>query len=382
MRKYSLRGILFVVAALAAIVAVFGLIGAQYGAPVALCAYLIVDSSLRIRMLGSLRLGAMASLLDMVKLSGNDSLVGMIEEGLQAAPEMEVFPMRDPIRGTTYTSGVRTGVPRVSFRKANAGTVPVKSTFKQAKFECYILDALIAVDKRVAQAHEDGAAAYQAIEAAGAAQGAMRGLGGQIFYGLANTKADGAADGFPGLKAFLPKDQTTSVGDPLTVNATGTTANTASSVYAVKFGLRDAILVPGNGVSLQLSAWREQMITDPNDATKLLEAYVASLGGWIGLQLGNENCARRIINLTAETGKGLTDGLLADLFSTFPANYRPDAIFASRRSINQLQKARTVTLQGQGRNRPDQEVVAPRPTSYEGVPIVETDSILNTDAIE
>lgn len=320
---------------------------------------------------------AMPTLLDVAKLTGNDATVGLIEENQSKAPEMMVIPMRNPIRGTSYKTGIRTGLPTVGFRAAGAGVTPSKSSFKQALVECFILDSQIIADKAVADAHEGGAAEYQAIEASGVMEAALRSIGRQVFYGISFDAA-----GFPGLKAFLPFGTSTAYGDALTINAAGTTASTASSVYAVKFGMRDVTLVPGNGLVMTLGDWRIQTIADPASATKQLTAYVNALGGWIGLQIGNENCARRICNLTADSGKGMTDSLLADMFGTFPTGMRPDAIFASRRSVTQLQKSRTVTLQGQGRTRPDQEVTAPRPTSYEGVPIVETDSILNTDAIE
>jgi hypothetical protein len=322
------------------------------------------------------------NLLDIAKLNGNDASVGLIEENLRFTPEMEVFPMRPPIRGTTYTTGVRTGLPTVGFRAANTGVTPSKSTFKKQLVECFIIDAQIKADKAVADAFEDGAPAWQAIEASGVAKAALRKVGTQIFYGNV-AGAGGDVLGFPGLKAFLPKGGVTANGDALTIDATGAAALTASSVYAVVFGMKDAILVPGNGTTpLELGEWRTQAVADEADATKQFTAYVNGLTGWIGLQLGNENCARRILNLTAETGKGLTDALLGALLETFPAGVVPDAIFMSRRSRRQLQLTRTVTLFGSGSVRVNQPALAVMPTEYEGVPIIATDSILNTDAIE
>jgi hypothetical protein len=47
-----------------------------------------------------------------------------------------------------------------------------------------------------------------------------------------------------------------------------------------------------------------------------------------------------------------------------------------------LQISRTVTLQGSGSTRPNQPLVAPVPTEYDGIPIYATDAIGDTDAIE
>lgn len=312
-------------------------------------------------------------MLDVAKLNGNDSVVGLLEENIKYSPEVALFPFRT-IRGTSYKTGLRTGLPTTGFRAANEGQTPSKSTFRQALIEAYIFGGQIEVDKAVADAHEDGAAAMQAIEASGVMQSAVRKIGSQVWYGVSSD-----SKGFPGLKAATPISTLTASGDSLTVDATGSTADTASSVYAVKFGPQDITLIGGNNRAWQLDDFTAQQITAANDGK--LTAYVAGLTGWIGLQAVHENCVRRIYNLTAQSGKGLTDALLAQLLATFPVGYVPDAIFMSRRSRSQLQAARTVTLQGSGTNRPNQPAIAPIPTEYDGIPIHATDSILNTDAI-
>jgi hypothetical protein len=138
--------------------------------------------------------------------------------------------------------------------------------------------------------------------------------------------------------------------------------------------------IAGNNSAFELGEFTEQLVAGPVSGTQFM-AYVAALTSWIGLQIGHENAARRIYNLTADSGKGLTDALLATAMATFPVGHRPTHIFMSRRSQAQLQASRTVVLNGNGNVRPNQENVAPLPTTYDGIPIVATDSILNTDAI-
>lgn len=315
---------------------------------------------------------ATATLLDIAKLNGNDKLVGLIEENLTSAPELTRFPMRT-IKGTTYTTSVRTSFPSVGFRGANAGHTAGKSTWDKRQVQCFIFGGVIQVDKAVANAHEDGAAAFEMMEANGVTKNAMIKLGSQIWYGVTSD-----ASGFPGIKSLLAK------GGAMVVDATGSAALTASSVYAVKFGIQDVTLVAGQNGTMMLSDFMDQQVADPNDATKIIPSRVADLTAWTGLQVGNSNCVGRICNLTAENGKGLTDALLADLMSKFPVGYVPDAIFMSRRSRKQLQAARTVVLNGGASGKPNggAATVAPTPTEYEGVPIIATDSILDTDAIE
>ena len=314
--------------------------------------------------------GAVLTMLDIAKLNNNDKVVGLIEENLKYSPEVSLFPFRT-IRGTSYRTGLRTALPTTSFRAANEGQTPSKSTFRQTLVEAFIFGGQVEIDKAVADAHEDGPAALQAIEASGVMQSAMRSIGSQIWYGVTQD-----AKGFPGLKAATVAASSTKAGDPITVDATGSSAGTASSVYAVCFGPQNVQLIGGNNRAWALDEFTVQQIVAANSGK--LTAYVAGLNAWLGLQVVNENAVRRIYNLTADSGKGLTDALLATLMGTFPVGYRPDAIFMSRRSRTQLQVARSATSNTSGSaGRP----MAPTPTDYEGVPIIATDSILNTDTI-
>lgn len=318
---------------------------------------------------------ASLTMLDIAKRTGNDPAIGgLIEENLKYSPEVKVFPFR-PIKGTSYKAGVRTGLPTTGFRAANEGQTPSKSTLKQVLFEAFIFGGIVEVDKAVADADPDGAESVQTMESSGMMMSSLRNLGTQIWYG---QTADGK--GFPGLKSVTPFGALTSTGDALTTNAAGTTATTASSVYFVKFGKQDVTLIGGNDKSFELDDFQVQQIVAAN-GLKLM-AYVAGLQSWVGLQTGSENSVRRIANITADSGKTLTDVLMNTAIATFPVGWIPDAIFMSRRSCTQLQNSRTVVLQGQGTNRPDQPNTAPRPTSFNGIPIYESDSILNTDAIE
>ena len=314
------------------------------------------------------------NLLDVAKLTGNDAVVGLIEENIKSAPEAGLFPFRT-IRGTSYKTGVRTGLPTVGFRNANEGQTPSKSTFAQKVIEAFIFGGQIEIDKAVADADEGGAERLKAIEASGVMEASLRAIGSQVWYGVTTD-----AKGFPGLKAATTFGGTTINGDALVIDATGSTASTASSVYAVKFGDKNVSLIGGNDSAFTLGEWMVQQITNPDG--KKLTAHVSGLTAWIGMQVAHENCVRRIANLTAQSGKTLTDTLLAALIATFPVGYRPDAIFMSRRSQSQLQASRTVALYGTGSTRPNQPNVAPTPTEYDGIPLVPTDSIGNTDAIE
>lgn len=300
---------------------------------------------------------ARPTLLDVAKSQGDDGLAGLIEEVLPAVPELVLAPTK-PIKGIQYKTNVRIGLASGGFRNANQGVATTKSVFENRLFNCFIANSIWQCDKAVADAHEEGAAAYISAEAAGVLQGQLIHIGKQFYYGVGNDDK-----GFPGLQALYDATKT--------VDAAGTTANTGSSVWAVKWGPMGVQLLLGNNSQLQLSDVKEVVTADANSLP--LTVYHQELLAWIGLQLGSIHGAGRIKNLTADATKGLTDARLGALFTMFPVGYKPDVFLMSRRSQEQLRASRTAT------NPTGAE--APYPTDWNGVRIEVTDSILDTEAI-
>lgn len=305
---------------------------------------------------------AMPTLLDIAKSTGSDGIAGLIEEVQTAAPEIQLGPART-IKGNTYKATVRTSLPTGGFRAANAGSTPVISGFEQRMFECFIADSMWRCDKAVADIHEDGPEAYIAAEAAAILRGQMINLGSQFYYGVASDPNRG----FPGLIAQY--DATNMV-----VDAGGTTAATGSSVWLLKWGEDGAQWLYGNKANpLQLSDLRVETGADPNDSTKILTYYTQNLLAWVGFKLGSLYSAVRIKKLTADSGKGLTDNLIASALALFPVGFTPDVMLMSRRSLFQLRASRTAT------NPTGQP--APIPAEAFNIPIAVTDSIVNTEAL-
>ena len=312
------------------------------------------------------------TLLDVAKNNGSDGVDGLIEESISATPEMSVFPVRS-IVGTGFKTLVRTGLPSVDFIAASQGIPGSKSTFDNKHFDCTVLGGRIEVWKTILDSPENGPAEdIKATEASGVMEAALRKIGKQIFYG--NT-ALGASAGFPGLVSFVDSGKI--------LNATGSTADTGSSVYFVKFGNRDVSLVMGRNATMELSEFRVESLTDA-DGNKG-PGEVADLASWIGLQSASKHSIIRIKNLTAQTGKGLTDALLSQAKRLAEAGVTFDTIFMSRRSLGQLQDARSalVALQSNGKNGTlgGGSVYVPTPTDFEGIPLIATDSIVDIEPI-
>ncbi len=310
------------------------------------------------------------TLLDIVKANGNDAVVGLVDETIKAHPELTAVPART-IKGLNFRTRVRVALGRVtgSFRDANEGLDPIKATYENRLVETYILNPRFEVDKAVADRYEDGPQVYIAQESQGIMEGEMQGLASQFYYGAGNH-----AKGHPGL--INMHDATNMV-----VDATGTTAATGSSVWLVKFGPQDVQWVWGANGVFAMSSVREETLLDANN--KKFDGYVSSLTAYPGLQANSIQSVVRIKKLTADSGKGLTDALLAKAMSLFPVGRKPDAIFMSRRSLFQLQVSRTAVLNvGPGTAKANVQNVASVPTDFEGVPILPTDAIKDTESLD
>lgn len=304
---------------------------------------------------------AMPTLLEVIALNGTDDAVGLIEEASKSVPEVALGAART-IKGLNYKARVRTAVPTVGFRQANQGTAVVKSTYESRLFECFLMNPPFEVDKAVADVYEDGAAAYLAMEALGMTEGAFQALGTAFFYGTHATF--GKTDSFPGM--LQTYDSTNMV-----VDAGGTTDDTASSVWGVSWGIQDVKWLLGQGGEVGLSDVTEVRLVD--DSSNPYTGYHQELYLRPGLQVGSVYSVGRIKKLTADSGKGLTDAKIFELLSKYPAGKLPDVLYASARSIYQLQASRTAT---NATGAP-----APIPTSIEGIPIVPTESILDTEKL-
>ena len=310
---------------------------------------------------------AQANLLDIAKLNGSDTIVGLIEETLTYAPEVQIMPART-IRGTSYKIASRVSYPGVGFRAANEGSTPTKSEFENQLIECYILSGAVQADVAVARAYEDGEQAWKDIESIGVMRQAMIELGSQVIYGTSHQ-----AKGFPGLQAIH-----TAFNAGLVVDAGGTAAGTGSSVYGINTDTQGVQLVFGAGTTFELGEWRIENV----GTSSVYPAHVANLTAWVGMQVGSKYSVGRLKDATEDSGLGVTDAKLAALLSKYPVGYRPNYWLMNRRSAYQLQVSRSAsTVQNGVKTSSGSEIFAPLPTESNGISIVITDSIRNDEAL-
>ena len=232
---------------------------------------------------------------------------------------------------TTHKYLKQTGAPVVGFRSVNDGRENSKSADTLMSVDLKILDASFDVDKALADAYKDGPDAFVAREAMRSLKQSYFMYEKQIFNGTVEVQllASRASRNSPGnWRSHRHQCHRSSVG-------------AGSSVYAIRTGgdPNDVVAIAGKSGDIQIGD--TTVIQKAGATTGTYPALYTPITGWVGLQIGGAYSVGRICNLTAQAGKTLTDALIAQLIATFPAGKGPTHLAMNRRSLFQLQAART-----------------------------------------
>ena len=284
----------------------------------------------------------------------------------QATPFLNLLPVERSSNGETHKYAKETGAPVVGFRAPNVGRDEDSSVDTVVTVTLKMLDWSFSVDKGVADIwRKGGGAALLAREGMRHLKAALVAFEKQVIYGATSLADTG---GFTGMVQATSVD---ALADALTIDATGTTADTASSCWAVRVGPNDLTAVVNGEGEITVGEPTIQRLN--SSGTLWYPAYYVPGCTWLGMQVGSIYSMGRIVNLTEDSGKGLTDALLGSLLAEFPVGRTPTHFVMNRRSLKQLRASRTAT------NPSGQP--APFPVEAFGIPIVVTDSIVSTEAL-
>ena len=285
---------------------------------------------------------------------------------VQAVPFLNLLPMETSSNGETHKYSKETGAPVVGFRAPNVGRDLDSSIDTIVTVTLKILDFSWDVDKAVADIwRKGGREALIAREGLRHLKAAMVAFEKQLFYG---TTALGDSSGFTGMVQATTVDAKT---DTMCYDAAGTTADTATSVWAVRIGPNDLLGVVNGDGAIQLGD--TSVIQKTSSGSLVYPAYYTPGCTWLGLQVGSIYSMGRIVNITEDSTHKLTDDMIAQLLAKFPIGKEPTHLIMNRRSRRQLQESRTATN--------STGAPAPFPTEAFGVPIVTVESIVNTEAL-
>jgi hypothetical protein len=221
------------------------------------------------------------------------------------------------------------------------------------------------IDRAVAANAGANKASLLANEALAAVKAFKRALGSELIYSAASD------NGFPGLVDKVGA----------TYKAGGTTVGGQTSAWIVYVGTNGARLVLGDNGRFDNPAWNEQ--GQGFDGTNFFPAFTSYIEAYPALKIGHAKSIVRIANIDSsvdEDGKPvgrLTDAKIIEALALMPAELRANpadvVILMNSRARFQLQASRTaVNPTG---------VPAPIPTDVNGYRIVETSSIVDTEAV-
>lgn len=307
------------------------------------------------------------TLAGLVQLNDLNNADINVSDLLQDAPLVASLEAVAASNGTNHKYLKETVAEGVAFRDVNSGVTNANSQDEQITAALKILDAGFSVDKAIADGYKDGAEAYLEKRVMRKLAAAIASAEGQLIYGTGND-----SDGFTGL---IENSALDALADGMVYGGGGTTADEQTSVYLIRTGEDDTAVVAGNDGLIEASEpYLVEKVEDPGTTNAVYDAYRVAVLGWLGLQYGSAFSVARVANLHAsDSGATCTDAKIYEALSLFPANRQPNLIAMNRQSLKQLRASRTAT---NATGAP-----APRPTEVEGIPIVVTDSIVNTEAV-
>jgi hypothetical protein len=298
---------------------------------------------------------SLITLADLVTINGAGVSPIEVKDIIDGAPLLARLAADTASDGTIHKYLKETGAPTVGFRDPDEGREHSKSTDELVTINLKVLDASFHVIKVLADIYKGGPDAMIAREAIRHLRAAFALAEKQIFNGT-------DAKGFSSLISSLSY-----LGHPMVYNAGGSSAVT--SVWMLRSTPDNAgvSVITGQNGDISID---ESFVQFIEISSKKLAAYMTPIEGWLGLQIGGAYDVGRLANV--DNGSyALTDDLLSELFALFPEDRPPNLIVMNKRSRKQLQQSRTATSPSGS--------PAPWPTEWEGIPIVSTASILNTE---
>lgn len=273
------------------------------------------------------------------------------------APFLRMLPAVTASNGTKHSWLQRTTAGSAGFRAVNAGYAHTAAVWDNEEIELALVDGSYTIDK--AQVLGDsGRESVLAKVLRDKLRTSFYTIEQQLFQGNEN----GDATGFKGFNDYAKGGGTSTI-----IDASGSAAGATYSAYLVRVSQDDVIAVAGNGGVIEVGSEVEQRIEDSSGNP--FTAIYQSVLGYAGLQIGSDaSSVVRIANCDASNK--LTDDLLYQALSEFPAGSAATHIVMPRVGLRHLREGRTA-------HDPTGKPAA-MPSSVEGLPIVVTDGISTT----
>lgn len=295
-----------------------------------------------------------------------------VNDLLDDAPLLKVLHSQAASNGTQHKYLKQTLASSAAFRAALAGLDKTTSQDTLVTDTLAILDGSFHADVALAQAAKNGIDDYLRRELVRTMKQVFAVAEKQVFYGAVSP---GNTTGFTGLRDNAQLDAPS---DAMVFDAEGSGTNTQTSVYLLRSGADDVSFIMGNEGNIvvdedpQIVPWIASAGASPT-----YPAYYVAVNGYSGFQIGGAYSAARICNIEMAdltSTSVFTDDHLYAALSLFPAGRQPNMIAMNRNALRLLRQSRT-SVNATG-------APAPRPTEVDGIPIIVTDQLTSTEAVE
>lgn len=301
--------------------------------------------------------------VDLQKFQGGAEaapLLDIIEENVRKNPELKHFPAVT-MEGRSIELTVRTDLPTVNFVNIGEGVAESKSGYITRLFRNANLDALVKypVNMLTGIGAATGARLMES-ERAGFIEAAIRKIGQQTWYGV-GAPTD---KGFIGIIAQMLTDSNH------VIDAGGTASGVSSSVFFTTVGQNKQQYWFGNNQAMAFDEWYRNTVKDGNGLD--LDAMCSWLHCTPGFRLEDRNSTLRIKGLDTSSHK-LTHSLMYQALQTMRETLQtdPDYIWMTSRSLEQLRQELLTDL----------NPAPPLPKDLDGIPIITTPNLSNTETI-
>lgn len=278
---------------------------------------------------------------------------------------------------TGHKTTVRTGLPGVTWRKLYGGVQPSKSTTAQVTDSCGMLEAYAEVDKALADLNGN-AAAFRLSEDKAFVEAMSQEMASTLFYGNETTEPEA----FTG---FAPRYNSLSAQNADNIVDAGGTGSDNTSIWLVVWGPNTChgIYPKGSTGGVQMRDLGEVTVENVDGASGRAQMYRSHYRWDCGLTVRDWRYLVRIANIdvsdltTVANTKNLINWMIqaAERIPSFGAGR---AAFYVNRNIRE--KLRLGILEKVASNLTFETVAGKRVLTFDEIPVMRTDALLNTEA--
>lgn len=324
------------------------------------------------------------TLMDVARRSGDKSISAIVEILNKSNPILDDIPWVECNSGVTHITTIRTGIPKPAWRMLNSGVPLAKSTTKQIKAGCGMLEVYSEVDEAQVNlarrnGSQDGASDFLASENAAFIEGFGQEVARVIFYGDPSDPKEPV-----GLVNYY-NDKSSEVAAHGNLIDAGGTGDDNTSIWLIQWGDRSVHGLYPQGSKAGLAEKYLGVHTVKDDEGSQFQAHRTHYKWDNGLVVRDWRSAVRIANISmsALTGTVASAPNICELLTK--ATYALPNSSASVRTAIYCRREVLTMLDLQVQNKSNlmlnyETVFGRKCLTFRGIPLREQETLLDTEA--